>query len=377
MSTGRQMSKQEEEMTVVPIAMSDNNALVTYTNASMLKISDDEQKKLQEAVDDANVEIRPDGLIYLPQVFVRDKLNQVFGIGQWALIQHSTPKDPDSDKLYFDGSLYVRGCFAARAVGEGELHSNNPMQSWASVYESAKSDCLVRCCKDLGIAKELWMPAFGRDWQKKYAVRVWREKTGKKKDGAVGSFQWRRKDVTPFFDERGQTVEEAISQEQQPEHPHQSQPVKVHNQTVGTEFDPTKEVLTFGKFKGMKWGEAEKSYIEWLAGSATKADVKAKAEATQRFFAQVPKQKEVDVVDEMFPVNKKTGEIIGEEIKQKSAKHTEQLNSEIKIAKSRTSLIAITKKAEKLVNDGEVTDADYQVLMDAVDAKDVELKGGR
>ncbi|MBK7380614.1 MAG: hypothetical protein IPJ03_16785 [Ignavibacteriales bacterium] len=34
------------------------------------------------------------------------------------------------------------------------------MQSWASVEESAKSDCLGRCCKDLGIFKELWQPNF-------------------------------------------------------------------------------------------------------------------------------------------------------------------------------------------------------------------------
>ena len=171
-----------------------NNAVVTYTNASLLHITDEEQKKLQESVDPNEVEIRPDGLLYLPQVFVRDKLNTAFGIGQWALLQHAITQIDST--LCFDGSLYVRGAFVARAMGEAKYIQSNEQQTWASVYESAKSDCLVRCCKDLGIAKELWQPAFGRDWQAKYAVKVWREKV------KGGCYQWRRKDVAPFYDEK-------------------------------------------------------------------------------------------------------------------------------------------------------------------------------
>ena len=175
-----------------------SDVIPMYQNASMLRIEKEEQIELQKPVPEEDIEIRPDGLIYYPQVFVRDKLNQVLGIGQWALLQHSCTKDPDSNKLFFDGSLYIRGTFVARAVGEQEYHDSNPMQSWGSAYEGAKSDCLVRCCKDIGIGKELWQPKYSRDWVKKHAVKVFI----KKKDGKIG-VQWRRKDQEPYYNETG------------------------------------------------------------------------------------------------------------------------------------------------------------------------------
>lgn len=48
----------------------------------------------------------------------------------------------------------------------------------------------MRCCKDLGIASELWDPAFIAEWKAKHAVDVWVEhvKTGDKRK------LWRRKD---------------------------------------------------------------------------------------------------------------------------------------------------------------------------------------
>ena len=48
----------------------------------------------------------------------------------------------------------------------------------------------MRCCKDLGVASELWEPTFIREWKKVYAVQEWYEhvKTGKK------TLLWRRRD---------------------------------------------------------------------------------------------------------------------------------------------------------------------------------------
>jgi hypothetical protein len=56
--------------------------------------------------------------------------------------------------------------------------------SYATAAESAKSNCLVRCCKDIGIASELWDPSFTRGWLKRNAVEVWcvnRQDTSKRK----------------------------------------------------------------------------------------------------------------------------------------------------------------------------------------------------
>lgn len=197
-----------------------DTTIKVYEGASMLKLSDDEEKKLQEKVNTDDVEIRPDGLIYLPQVFFRDIMNKTFGRGQWALVQIKVSQI--GDRLAFDGSLYIRGCFVARAMGEAEYHENNPQQSWATVYESAKSDCLTRCCKDLGIGKELWSPKYARAFQEKYCVKVWREKA-KNGKGGFGAYQWRLKTSEKFYDEKG--ASKADEQAHQQENETRSEPV--------------------------------------------------------------------------------------------------------------------------------------------------------
>lgn len=187
----------EEISEAVEATENSNASIAPYQGASSLVISDEEGKLLDVPIDDMDIEIRPDGLIYPPQVYWRDKLNQTFGRGQWALIKNRSSKDPDRDKVYYDGSLFVRNCFVSRATGEAEYHLTNQMQSWASVEESAKSDCLGRCCKDLGIFKELWQPNFVRGWIKKYAVKVFVDRNGKK------TISWRRIDSEPYWNECG------------------------------------------------------------------------------------------------------------------------------------------------------------------------------
>jgi hypothetical protein len=41
--------------------------------------------------------------------------------------------------------------------------------------EACKSNALMRCCKDLGIASELWDPSFIREFKAKHLVEVWVE----------------------------------------------------------------------------------------------------------------------------------------------------------------------------------------------------------
>lgn len=168
-----------------------------FAQASMLKLTSEESAILQEPVKDEEVNVRPDGLIYLPQVFVRDRLNKAIGIGQWVLVEEFA-KQLDGTMM-FKGSLYIRGCYVATAIGEMEYHQNNAKQSWASVYEGAKSDCLTRCSKDLGIGKECWMPTYSAAWVQNNACKVWRSNAKQGK----GEFQWRHKNSTPFWDETG------------------------------------------------------------------------------------------------------------------------------------------------------------------------------
>lgn len=172
-----------------------------YKGASMLRLTPEEQKDLMHPADAEDYEIRPDGFIYLPAALVRKKLNDVIGIGQWAIIGQGTRKE-DSEKsarVFYDGILMIRGNYISRSTGESVYSFTNQNQSWASAVEAAKTDCLTRCAKDIGIATEGREPRFIRDWQKTFAVRVFC------KDDYTGKIKvfWRRKDVDPFYNETG------------------------------------------------------------------------------------------------------------------------------------------------------------------------------
>jgi hypothetical protein len=159
-------------------------------------LTSEETTILLAPVSEDEVNIRPDGLIYMPHIFVRERLNRSVGIGQWALIENRVTEN--NNTYMFDGSLYIRGHFISRAIGEMQFHDNNSKMSPATCYEGAKSDSLVRNCKDLGIGKECWQPRWSQNWVMKFGVKVWRDKQGREKKG---EFQWRHIDSMPFYDE--------------------------------------------------------------------------------------------------------------------------------------------------------------------------------
>lgn len=202
---------ENKEMTVVPaeqmqIPIGKAEALALYSSASTLQLTAEESTAMMKQFDDEEIEIRPDGHIYLPQSYYRNRLNETVGIGQWGLVTKGTtqmvtpgkaPGAPDKIKLLFNGILVIRKCFVAEAVGEAELHDNNDNQSLATVWESAKSDCITRCCKDLSIAKQIYQPTYVREWQNKYAIQVWADQ--KKR--------WRKKTAAPLRGETGPVIE--------------------------------------------------------------------------------------------------------------------------------------------------------------------------
>ena len=138
-----------------------------------------------------DVEIKPDGIVYLPEIKYRRILNKSFGPGAWALI----PRGESVMKgkvLFRDYALFCMGRFVATAKGEHESFTS--AMSVGIAEESAKSNALMRCCKDLGVASELWDPQFILEWRDKYAVGVFAENQSTKKKSKL----WRRKDRPPF-----------------------------------------------------------------------------------------------------------------------------------------------------------------------------------
>lgn len=177
-----------------PLSSDDN-----YQGISTIPFPKEVTDVLLAPVASNDVEIKPDGLLFLPEIKYRRILNKAFGPGGWAMM-------PRGDTLHFQNdlegaqlitreyALFCQGRFVAQATGEHIFYTKSNL-AYGKACESAKSNALVRCCKDLGIASELWDTRFIKDWKKKYAEEVWCENVRTKDRKKL----WRKKGVGDLF----------------------------------------------------------------------------------------------------------------------------------------------------------------------------------
>ena len=66
------------------------------------------------------------------------------------------------------------------SVARGEQDYFHP-EGIPTATEGCKSNALMRCCKDLGVASELWDPRFIREFSAKNVKEVWVEHVVTKK----------------------------------------------------------------------------------------------------------------------------------------------------------------------------------------------------
>ncbi|KAJ3199896.1 hypothetical protein HDU83_007536 [Entophlyctis luteolus] len=143
---------------------------------------------LMAPINEEDVEIKPDGLIYLPEIKYRRILNRAFGPGGWALVPRG-PHTVAGKTLSREYAMFCLGRFASIARGEQDFFDAE--SGLATASEGCKSNAMMRCCKDLGVASELWDPVFIREYKSKNCVQVWGvNASGMKK------FLWRRRDRT-------------------------------------------------------------------------------------------------------------------------------------------------------------------------------------
>ncbi|KAJ5105525.1 hypothetical protein NUU61_002872 [Penicillium alfredii] len=137
-------------------------------------------------LDPAEVEIKPDGIVYLPEIKYRRILNRAFGPGAWGLVPRGesivTPK-----AVTREYALVCNGRLVSVARGEQDYFSPDGIPT---ATEGCRSNALVRCCKDLGIASELWDPRWIRRFKAKYTRDVFVEHVVNKKKSKI----WVRKD---------------------------------------------------------------------------------------------------------------------------------------------------------------------------------------
>ncbi|KAL4943189.1 mitochondrial genome maintenance MGM101-domain-containing protein [Aspergillus oleicola] len=132
------------------------------------------------------VEIKPDGILYLPEIKYRRILNRAFGPGGWGLVPRSesivTPKTVTREY-----ALVCNGRLVSVARGEQDYFSPDGIPT---ATEGCRSNALVRCCKDLGIASELWDPRWIRKYKAQHTREVFVEHVTTKRKSKI----WTRKD---------------------------------------------------------------------------------------------------------------------------------------------------------------------------------------
>lgn len=214
------------------------------STAGKLQATKEQEDALFAPVDETLVEIRPDGLVYLPWEVYQTRLRQVFPL-RFAFIPQGQPKIRQEDGMVVWGFwLVIDGCLMGYALGEGRYRENNAMMSWTDACESAKSNAKMRLCKDIGMFAEMWMPQWIRGWKEKYAetYQVVDTRTQELKTC------WRKKGTAPSISdhERAATPSEFVL------------PFKKAKELTGKERPTLADIAAVGK--------AGLNYLKYIAG---------------------------------------------------------------------------------------------------------------
>jgi len=139
--------------------------------------------------------------LYLPEIKYRRILNRAFGPGGWGLAPRGetivTAKCVTREyALVANGRYVARVCpessrarrlilshrLVSIARGEQDYFDSDGIPT---ATEGCKSNALMRCCKDLGVASELWDPRFIRKYMAQNAKELWVEHVITKKKKKV------------------------------------------------------------------------------------------------------------------------------------------------------------------------------------------------
>jgi hypothetical protein len=142
-----------------------NDPLMPTTFVGTLKLTDVQVASLRRPVEDSEIEWRstkkdgPDDVPFLSHNGYRDRLDAAFGIGGWGMVPVGMPREmpaasADSNRkaIYVPYALCIEGLPRIFTWGEQEINR----MSYGDALEGAKSNAIVRCGKELGIARQLW-----------------------------------------------------------------------------------------------------------------------------------------------------------------------------------------------------------------------------
>jgi hypothetical protein len=152
-----------------------NLTMKAYERAATLVFTPEEIAALEEQFPDEAFKLGAGGdanLIYIEHAHLRDRLNKVFKPGQWAIIPRNrwgedfeTDGGKKATRIYVEAMLVIRGAFVAEAVGDMVYYHGNAKTNYGDAVEGAKSACLRRCAKELGIGLQAWKKDFCEGWK--------------------------------------------------------------------------------------------------------------------------------------------------------------------------------------------------------------------
>jgi hypothetical protein len=146
---------------------------LAYQKASTLQLSPEESKALIAPFPDEAIRRGAGGnrdLLYIEHAYTRERLLEVFGPGQWALISRRmwTQSVGDSERVYADCVLLIRGCYVGEAIGVMTYYPNNARLNYSDAAEGAQSEALRRITgKYLGIGLQVWKKDFCEAWKRR------------------------------------------------------------------------------------------------------------------------------------------------------------------------------------------------------------------
>lgn len=123
-----------------------------------LKLSKEQIDALRRPVADSEIEWKaakidgPEIIPYLSHNGYRDRLDAAFGLGGWGMVPVGMPKNIGDEFIYVPYAMVIDGL--PRVYAWGEQQKNK--MTYGDALEGAKSNAIVRCGKELGIARELW-----------------------------------------------------------------------------------------------------------------------------------------------------------------------------------------------------------------------------
>lgn len=170
----------------------EQKTIINVHQIGVLDISQEAIDIITAPLDAGDVQIRPDGQVYLPWTWRAKRLNNAFGIFKWGMIPQGAPLSKTVDEnnvlVVWGWWLVVKGVPVAFSYGETSYRPKNKSMSYGDACEGAKSNALSRNCKQIGMPDiELYSVDWVKEWKAKYAERV------KNPDGGYPEYIWRKK----------------------------------------------------------------------------------------------------------------------------------------------------------------------------------------